>query len=205
MAVANYEDTHGHFPPAYLLGPDGKPWHSWRVLLLPFIEGQHTYDRYRFDEPWDGPHNRELAGAMPKMFALHGPHPPGYVTTNYLAVVGPDTMWPGAVGRPAAEITSDRSGTILIVENNGLGVHWMEPRDLDVGTMSYEFNHPHGLSSWHTFPGAVMADGGLRSFSNGYRPDTLRAMLSATRGDRVPLDPAVRPMPDGRLRDAKGG
>src|SRR5687768_410242 len=50
-----YVDAHGHFPPAYLPGPDGRPWHSWRVLILAYHgEGDDLYRQYSFDEPWDG-------------------------------------------------------------------------------------------------------------------------------------------------------
>ena len=50
-ALINYEWTHGHFPPAFISGPDGTPWHSWRVLLLPFLGEEVVYVQYRFDEP----------------------------------------------------------------------------------------------------------------------------------------------------------
>src|ERR1700690_1532678 len=61
LAMHNYHDTYGSFPPAYIPDKNGRPMHSWRVLLLPFLEFGPLYDQYRFDEPWNGPHNRELA------------------------------------------------------------------------------------------------------------------------------------------------
>ena len=70
MAVANYADANGHFPPAYQLGPDRRLWHSWRVLILPFIEQDSLLKQYRFDEPWDGEHNKKLIDKMPKIYAL---------------------------------------------------------------------------------------------------------------------------------------
>ena len=39
------------WPPAYLADRDGKPMHSWRVLILPFLEQQELYRAYHFDEP----------------------------------------------------------------------------------------------------------------------------------------------------------
>ncbi|MDH3719020.1 MAG: DUF1559 domain-containing protein, partial [Planctomycetota bacterium] len=65
LALHQYHDQYGSFPPAYVAGPDGKPWHSWRVLILPFIEAEPLYAMYNFDEPWDGPNNRKLAAAAP--------------------------------------------------------------------------------------------------------------------------------------------
>jgi hypothetical protein len=38
IALLNYHDTYGAFPPAHIPDRNGKPMHSWRVLLLPFLE-----------------------------------------------------------------------------------------------------------------------------------------------------------------------
>ena len=70
LALLNYNDIFGCFPPAYTTDANGKPMHSWRVLILPFIEQQTLYKRYRFDEPWDGPNNSLLAKEMPSVFPL---------------------------------------------------------------------------------------------------------------------------------------
>lgn len=201
MAVVNYQDANGHYPPAYVVGPDGTPWHSWRVLVLPYIEEEKLFNEYRFDEPWDGPHNRTLAARMSKMYRFHNRTEPGQTTTNYLAVVGPTTMWPGSVGRKHADITDGSPNTVLIAENRGLGVHWMEPRDLDFATLPLAFNHPHGVSSWYKTPGVVMADGSLHTFPPGSDPRALRAALTATGGEKVSLDgEGWQVLPDGRLR-----
>lgn len=201
MAVANYESTYGNLPPAYVLGPDGEPWHSWRVLILPYIEEQKLFEEYRFDEPWDGPHNRTLAARMPKIFRFHNRTEPGQTTTNYLAVVGPHTMWPGVDGRKYADVTDGTANTVLIVENRGLGVNWMEPRDLDFATLPLDFNHPHGVSSWYKTPAVSMADGSVRTFPRGSDPLALRAALTASGGEAVSLDgERWQVLPDGRMR-----
>jgi hypothetical protein len=61
LAFLNYHERYGSFPPAYVADAAGKPMHSWRVLMLPFIDHVQVYDEYDFAEPWDGPHNRKLA------------------------------------------------------------------------------------------------------------------------------------------------
>ena len=40
--------------PTFLVGPDGKPWHSWRVLLLPCLGHRDLFDEYDFSQPWIG-------------------------------------------------------------------------------------------------------------------------------------------------------
>ena len=64
-ALVEYHADKGHFPPAYVLGQDGRPAHSWRVLLLPYLGYEDLYSRYNFSEPWNGPNNRLLADEMP--------------------------------------------------------------------------------------------------------------------------------------------
>jgi hypothetical protein len=59
LALRNYHDAYGRFPPAYVADGHGPPMHSRRVLILPWLEKREIYDRYRFDEPWDGPNNRK--------------------------------------------------------------------------------------------------------------------------------------------------
>src|SRR5262245_15742705 len=68
LALQNYHDTFGSFPPAYIADSKGQPIHSWRVLILPFIEQRQLYDKYRFDEPWDGPNNSNLHGEIVEVF-----------------------------------------------------------------------------------------------------------------------------------------
>jgi hypothetical protein len=56
-------------PPAVLYSKDGRPLHSWRVLLLPFLEEEALFREFKLDEPWDSPHNRALITRMPRVYA----------------------------------------------------------------------------------------------------------------------------------------
>ncbi len=56
--------------------------HSWRVLLLPFVEGAELYAAYDFAQPWNSEANLRLAEQMPPIYAFHGEYAPGVVTTN---------------------------------------------------------------------------------------------------------------------------
>ncbi len=204
MAVATYEQANYHFPPAYQLGTDGQTWHSWRILILPYIEQDKLFKAYRFDEPWNGPNNTQFADQMPKTFAFSGAHRAGLTTTNYLAVVGTETMWPGAKSRKREEIKDGTDKTILIVENNGLGVHWMEPRDLKFATMDFGFDSPNGVSSWYVSPSVVTADGSVRRLSRKMTPESLRAALTVAGGEEIADGPdGWTVIPDGRKRERK--
>jgi hypothetical protein len=61
FACRAYSDDFGEFPPAVTLGPDGTPLHSWRALLLPYLEdGDLRAKLYDLGEGWDGPSNITL-------------------------------------------------------------------------------------------------------------------------------------------------
>src|SRR5207248_11267837 len=57
VGLLNYEWSEKHYFPAYLVDADGRPMHSWRVLVLPYIEGHDVYKQYNFSEPWDSETN----------------------------------------------------------------------------------------------------------------------------------------------------
>jgi hypothetical protein len=43
LAIQEYADVYHALPPAYIADAEGKPMHSWRVLILPFMENRaHT-------------------------------------------------------------------------------------------------------------------------------------------------------------------
>jgi hypothetical protein len=121
---------------------------------------------------------------MPRTYTFHNRDVPT-TTANYLAVVGAETIWPGATPRKWNEIKDGNSNTILLVENDGLGVHWMEPRDLVFGDMSFGLQQPNGISSPYSAPAVVMADGSVRSFNPDLAPDVLRAMLTANGREKL--------------------
>ena len=67
--------------------------HSWRVLILEFLESRELYHQYDFSEPWDGPNNRLLIDQMPRFYVFPGDDSQAASETNYLAVVGEETVW----------------------------------------------------------------------------------------------------------------
>jgi hypothetical protein len=88
LALQQFEDAHDFWPPAVLVGPDGKPWHSWRVLLLPYLGHRDLFDQYDFSQPWDSAKNLRLLDKMPTVF--HDPiygEKPGHFT-HYAALLG---------------------------------------------------------------------------------------------------------------------
>jgi len=133
LALLNYESAKRAFPPAYQTDANGKPIHSWRVLILPFIGQQALYSKYKFNEAWDGPNNSKLAARIGELYRCPSQaddKTDGPTETNYFVVVAPETIFPGTAGRTIRTITDGISSTIMVIEASGLGVNWMEPRDL---------------------------------------------------------------------------
>ena len=100
----------------------------------------------------DSEDDLKLAKEMPPVYGLHHMPPTKDVYTNFVAVVGEDTMWPGAVGRSEKAGTDDIVFTLLIVENFDAYIHWMKPRDLHFDTMSFQMQYSQGLSSRYKNP-----------------------------------------------------
>jgi hypothetical protein len=196
LALINYEKQYGSFPPAYIADRQGKPMHSWRVLILPQLGENKLYKQYRFDEPWDGPNNSKLHDQMPDYFRCPSDfyNERGNIT-NYVAVVGDETAWPGQRGRRISEIKDDPSQTALVVEVIDSGIHWMQPDDLQFKSMSMEINYPKGsgvsnaISSDHASGIALMVliDGTGRACGGimDDPPEKIRAMLTIDGGERL--------------------
>ena len=128
IALHKYHADHGCFPPAVLIGPDGKTPYSWRVALLPYLGQRALYERYRRNEPWDSEANRGVLHQIPDVYRA-----PAEMTAkddaSYFAVTGPTTMFIGKEGVSIAEV-SDRAGTTLMVVETRRSVPWTKPVDI---------------------------------------------------------------------------
>jgi len=191
LALEGYAEEHGAYPPAYVLGSDGKPAHSWRALILPSIDAKLARE-YSFDEPWNGPNNSKLANRMPAMFRCPSDLDAKEGTTNYVVVVGDQTMWPGAVGRKLS--ATNGIDTILLVEVKDLNINWLEPRDLEFDSMNFQVNSPSGncIGSHHPAGALVwIAGGGRPLLRDGTPQEDVRFLLTVGRdvnARRISLD-----------------
>jgi hypothetical protein len=85
---ATYCIDHSYLP-AYTVDENGKPLHSWRVLLLPYIGEAELYKKIRLDEPWDSEYNSQFHNHIMPQYqcrssADYGRKP----TTNYFFITG---------------------------------------------------------------------------------------------------------------------
>ncbi|MFH1267616.1 MAG: DUF1559 domain-containing protein, partial [Planctomycetota bacterium] len=189
LAMHNYHDAYKCFPPAYIPDENGQPMHSWRVLILPYLECGTLYDQYDFDEPWDSPANLALADSMPGVYGCPSdPASYGPAETGYAMIVGPKALSDGPTATPMREITDGTSNTILVVEASGCGINWLEPRDLDLDEFGLQINGAGagGIHSYH--PGGVnvlISDGSVRFLSETIDTRTLEALITKAGGEVV--------------------
>lgn len=200
LALHMYHDEYGSFPPAYIADEKGKPMHSWRVLILPYIEEQTLYSSYDFNEPWNGPNNIKLSAQIPKMYHAYGDSR-GTTHTSYVVIVGPQTAFPGAGTTKLADFRDGAENTILLAEIKKSDIVWLEPRDLELATMSLEINHPREpsiSSSRPRGPYVTFADS-IRGYhpNRSLDPQDLRAMCTIAGGEKTTRDKLVK---DGSLR-----
>jgi hypothetical protein len=163
-AIAQYEAKYGHFPPAYVTDASGKPAHSWRVLLLEFLDPA-LFRQYSFTEPWNGPNNSKLASKMPRVYACPSHDGPmGLKTSSYAVIVGAESAFPESGSVKLTDIT-DRTyniPTILIAEAASLNTPWMAPRDLRSDQIKSDWSDisRSGISSQHQNGAGLLCLGG---------------------------------------------
>ena len=193
LAMHNYNAKYGCFPPAYIADSQGRPMHSWRVLLLEFLDPQ-LYRQYDFSNPWNHPDNLRLAdkltissgGAAMSDYYCPSDYTPGKTETNYVMIVGPGAFSDGTSSTRPLDVRDGTSTTIAVVEMSNSGIHWMEPRDLDFGTMSFQINDPNapGIRSRHKGTATVMcADGSVTRLVDDDDPKAVQAAITIDGGE----------------------
>lgn len=189
-AMSAYHDEHGSFPPAYLTDDNGRPQHSWRVLLLPYLGEQALYAEYQFDEPWDSEHNKALIKRIPAVYRCPDDPQAEFGETSYVVISGTGMLFDMHKAHAHHGITDGRANTLLVVEVSSSAISWTEPRDLDAKRVSWNINRDRrGIGSAHDGGGVnvATADGLVHHFPDFLPSDQLRAM--ATIDGREPVQP----------------
>lgn len=181
LALHNYYDEHHALPPAYTVDADGMPLHSWRTLILPYMEQGALYEKIDLSKPWDDPANRAAYESTVKNYRCPSVDLPPTHTT-YLAVLAPGGCFRPTEPRDVADITDDTDLTLMVIELDAKrAVHWMSPTDAteaDVLNLGNVAKLPHRASVM-----AACASGGVRAISAKSKPEALRALISIAGSD----------------------
>lgn len=187
QAMLDYHVQYGRFPPAYIADDDGIPKHSWRVLLLPYLGENATYQSYNMKAAWSDWENTYSVGSMPSVYHCRDDLNDASRETSYLIVNGPGMIFNGTESASLGDITDGPENTILLVEVAGSTQYWLEPKDLDRRALKTALNTGTGqeIGSYHPAGGAhvLMADGSVRFLSDLTSPQAISAMLTIDAGD----------------------
>jgi type II secretory pathway pseudopilin PulG len=186
LALHNYHDTYGEFPPACTVDAEGQPLHSWRTLLLPFLEHEPLYREIDLSRPWDDPVNARLHERVVPVFrcpsASHAPE-----LTTYLAMVTDGSVLQPGKSCSLQEIPDGTSGTLLVLDAPAArAVHWMSPVDAEAAVLlelneKSKLNHAGGVQG-------LLADGAVMLLSVQLSLDDRRALLTKAGQEKFPDD-----------------
>ena len=173
LAVHNYASAYQQQLPRNFTDKEGRPLLSWRVALLPYLEQAALYDRFKLDEPWDGPNNIKLLAAMPKFFRAPTAGPRS-TETYYQGFAGPETMLDPGGPVHWADVKDGLENTLFAVEA-GTAVPWTKPVDIP-----YDAKKPLpklGGVFPHVIVGAF-ANGAAYTLRKDFKESTLRAAIA---------------------------
>ena len=180
LACLTYEAENQHFPASKILHKESGKFHSWRVAILPYLNQQHLYDKYHFDEQWDSPHNSKLLKKMPPPFR-HSSADYNSTTTNYVGFANDKAAFGIEKGHRIQDFKDGTSNTLLLIEADSQ-IPWTKPEDLPFNDKTLE-NLKRLDQGRYIFS---KADGSVDSIKNADMPlAKLKALLTRGGGEKV--------------------
>jgi hypothetical protein len=186
IALSIYEETYGAFPPAHTVDANGKPLHSWRTLILPFLEQRQLYESIDLTKPWDDPANDQARKTVVGEYCCPSATEWDNRTT-YQAVVAPNSFFRPGEPRTISDVTDQTRETLMVIEVDAEhAVPWMAPVDtnepvfLRIGPDS-KLQHDGGLH-------VLCVDGSVRYLDAEAPRAQRRALVSIAGNDSAALD-----------------
>ncbi len=160
LALHNYHDEYGTFPPAYTVDSYGNRLHSWRTLILTYMGDPISYAALDMSKPWDDPANAEVFKNTHWIYTCESANNSSLQTT-YMALLAPNGCFRGSSSTSLHDFKDGTSNTILVIEVDAAhAVPWMSPNDADLDFFlsldaQSKLPHNHGIT-------ALFADGTVR-------------------------------------------
>ena len=185
MALLDYEREHHTLPPAYTVDANGRPLHSWRTLILPYLD-QELYQTIDLSKPWNDPANTKAIETAVSLFRCPEAAGPRN-TTTFLAIASPNGCLVPGKGRRLTEITDSHASTLMVIEaGEENAVPWMAPVDADESLVlnlgpSTKLHHTGGMH-------ACFVDGTVRFLKANISASVRRALMSISGNDEPAAD-----------------
>lgn len=206
-AFHNYSQTHRGLVPdpkifKHYYDDQGRLKVSWRVHLLPFLEEELLYQRFKLDEAWDSPINQAAAKYMPAIY--RSPETPAASNrTRFRGFEDPESVaQPATAGRARDRGTSSVasiftvgsrgrmrdvidgiSNTVMLIETGpDQAVEWTKPGELDLASVSKSIGKtPLGIPT-------AFIDGRIRLLKSSIDDETWRSVIHPADRAKVDLD-----------------
>ena len=152
-ALASYRRGHGSFPPLVVRSQSGSPLHSWRTLILPYLDSSYPGNvagPYDPSEPWDSDTNTSAARTIPAAYrcpaAQHDPNGGSPTDASYLRVHADDDPEHDAFPWP------------ILIEVSRSGILWTEPRDISLSDAVKLLTTRHNTGHYSAQDGYLTVD-----------------------------------------------
>lgn len=178
LALHNYHSAFGVLPPAYTVDVNGNRLHSWRTLILPFMEQTALYNKINLSKPWDDPANAFLMEENVPTYRCPSSKT-GNGLTTYQVIDDPSSAFPGTATVKFRDITDGTSNTVFIVETDKQdAVPWAEPRDQSLLSYLSAVKVPHIIGR-----NAVMLDGSFQILKKEIDFNVSQGMVTINGGE----------------------
>lgn len=184
LAMLNFESAHRAFPAYAVFDKNEKPLLSWRVQILPFVDENELYQKFKLDEPWDSPHNIKLVDQMPLVFADSSADLAELKRagkTRFVMPYGESCFFSGTEGTTLDQILDGSSNTIAVVTVvPDAAVIWTKPGDWNVDLE----NPKKGLfNDTYTAANIARGDGSSELLDSGISSETLKSLITKDGGE----------------------
>lgn len=137
-AFQSYEESNGLLPPSSLVRR-GELMHSWRTLIVPYVESNHFYNSYDLDSPWDSGGNSNLMveeSELTQVRMVFCGKAKGFNSKIILVLKkgAGEIPFRTNLARFAgwSAYSAEFNGKIVLLEVAKSDIHWMEPKDYNI-------------------------------------------------------------------------
>lgn len=192
QALLKYEKDKGNFPPVWTTDAEGKPLHSWRVLILPYMDDEGLYEELynsiKLDEPWNSEHNQQFYAKMPTIFRCPASRLANNTTTTYALIVGKNSFPEGPNTLKLSDVTDPLDATVMLIEREN-PIVWMKPEEIpqEIAEKGVHINHGVGSDHLNGVLNIFFFNGSIRVIRGKPPEDVFKGIITINGGEDIKL------------------